>query len=219
MAVTSAIGRMDVFQPELESFATYKARLRLFLDANAVEDGRRVPVMLTVIGPKHYALLHHLVAPDDPASKSLDTLLELLQKHFEPTPLVIAERYKFYRRSQGHDETVAQFVAELHRLATHCKFGTSLQEAIRDRLVCGMKVSLGAQKKLLSIADLTLDKAISVASSYEAIQQEAKEMQGKSVDSSSSEEVLVVNSQVKPSVPVFVVEGQGIALCSVDAGP
>ena len=201
MVTTSTIGQMDAFQPELESFSTYKARLRLFLDANAVEEGRRVPVMLTVIGPKHYALLHHLVAPDDPATKSIDELLELLQKHFEPTPLVIAERFKFYRRTQENEETVAQFVAELRRLATHCNFGGSLHEAIRDRLVCGMKLSLeGAQKKLLSISELTLDKAVQVASSYEAIQQEAKELQRKSTMPSSNEEVLAINSQVKLSV-------------------
>ena len=36
----------------------------------------------------------------------------------------------------------------------------------------------GAQKKLLSISDLTLQKALEVATSFEVIERKAKEMQG-----------------------------------------
>ena len=44
--------------------------------------------------------------------------------------------------------SVAQFVAELRRLATRCDFGEYLTEALRDRLVCGLS-SEPAQRKLL----------------------------------------------------------------------
>ena len=94
--------------------------------------------MLTVIGPKHYALVHTLL---EPTSKSVDELLDALGKYFEPTPIVIAERFYFYKRNQGSEETVSQFMAELRRLATHCNFGSKLEEALRDRLVCGLKAS------------------------------------------------------------------------------
>ena len=123
MATGNTIGRMDEFKPEVESFTTYRARLKLFLEANAIEEERRVPVMLTVIGPKHYALVHTLLAPVEPTSKSVDELLDTLGKYFEPTPIVIAERFYFYKRNQGSEETVSQFMAELRRLATHCNFG------------------------------------------------------------------------------------------------
>ena len=84
MATRNTIGRMDKFKPKVESFTTYRARLKLFLDANAIEEERRVPVMLTVIGPKHYALVHTLLAPVEPTSKSVDELLDTLGKYFEP---------------------------------------------------------------------------------------------------------------------------------------
>ena len=64
-------------------------------------------------------------------------------------------------------------------MATNCKFGDKLGNALGDRLVCGLKSSLeGAQKKLLGTKELMLEKAIEIATSYEAIEKESKEMQG-----------------------------------------
>ena len=34
---------------------------------------------------------------------------------------------------------MAEYVAELRKLATHCCFGDHLEEALRDRLVCGIR--------------------------------------------------------------------------------
>ena len=36
--------------------------------------------------------------------------------------------------------SVRLYLAELRRLTTYCKFGDHLQEALRDRLVCGLRV-------------------------------------------------------------------------------
>jgi len=33
---------------------------------------------------------------------------------------------------------IAEYVAELRSLAAHCDFGDYLEEALRDRLVCGL---------------------------------------------------------------------------------
>ena len=71
---------------------------------------------------------------------------------------MIAERFKFHRRNQHETETVAQFVVELKRLALKCEFRTFSEEALRDRLVCGLK-SVQIQKKLLAERDLTFKKA------------------------------------------------------------
>lgn len=49
-------------------------------------------------------------------------------------------------------------MAKLCQLANKCNFGTHLDEALRDRLVCGLH-NVTAQKKLLAEEDLTLKKA------------------------------------------------------------
>ena len=86
----------------------------------------------------------------------------ILKKHYDPEPIVIAERYHFYRRSQNARESIAEYLASLSRLASRCKFRDFLDEELRDRLVCGMQ-SESTQKVLLSKADLTLEKALEAA--------------------------------------------------------
>ena len=57
-----------------------------------------------------YALLQSLSAPKD---CTYSQLTELLRKHFEPKPLVIVKRHRFYRRSQCSVESVSDYLAEL----------------------------------------------------------------------------------------------------------
>ena len=75
--------------------------------------------------------------------------------HFEPKPLIIAERFTFHCRNQSTSESILEYVAELRRLATHREFGGYREQALRDRFVCGLR-SENIQKRLLSEADLTL---------------------------------------------------------------
>ena len=49
-----------------------------------------------MIGGKTYALLRNLVAPDLPQDKTLPDMIAALQNHFEPKPLVIAQRFHFH---------------------------------------------------------------------------------------------------------------------------
>ena len=55
---------------------------------------------------------------------------------------------------------------ELQHLARTCDFGQFLEEALCDRLVCGLSNS-SIQKKLLSENDLTLQRAIDIAMAAE----------------------------------------------------
>lgn len=82
----------------------------------------------------------------------------MLQAHFAPKPLVIAERFQFHKRNQGEGETVAQYVAVLKRLSEDCEFGGYLEDTLRDRFVCGLKCKT-VQKCLLTEKHLTFQKA------------------------------------------------------------
>lgn len=134
-------------------------------------------VFLSVVGSKNYSLLRNLVAPSLPGSKTFEQLVSALKKHFEPKPLVIAERFHFHKRDQIMGESISEYVAELRRFATHCEYGAHLNEALRDRLVCGIRDG-HTQKKLLTIADLTLAKAMDVAQGEEAAERNSKALKG-----------------------------------------
>ena len=101
----------------------------------------------------------------------------ILKSHFEPKPLLIAERFHFHRRDQAAGETIAEYVAELRRLSTHCDFGDTLNDALRDRLVCGLRYE-SVQKRLLSEPDLTFKRALEIAQSLEAADKNAKALKG-----------------------------------------
>ena len=69
-------------------------------------------------------------------------------------------------------------MAELRRLSTHSSFGPYLNEALRDRLVCGLR-SDNIQKRLLSVKDLTLKVALDTALSMEAADSTASALHGR----------------------------------------
>ena len=81
-----------------------------------------------------------------------------MQKHYDPKPSVIVQRHPFNTQNRLMGETIASYIAELHHLAEHCKFGTTLNAILRDRLVCGMEEPR-IQRRLLAEPDLTFDKA------------------------------------------------------------
>ena len=91
----------------------------------------------------------------------------MLTDHFDSKPLVIAERFHFNQRIQSGGESVSEYVAELKWLAANCDFGQWLEEALRDRLVCGLRNS-NVQCKLLTEPGLTYAKAVEIALGMEA---------------------------------------------------
>ena len=153
------------------------------------------PHLLTVIGARHFSLLKDLFLPEDVKAKSFEQISKVLVEHFEPKPLVIAERFRFYRRTQEEEESVTEFMAHLRRLATHCQFGAFLEEALRDRLVCGLRNHC-IQRRLLSESNLSLQKAVEISTGMEAA-----ELNSKTISTSSvTEEVKQVSSSTSTSV-------------------
>ena len=94
--------------------------------------------------------------------------------------MVITECFHFYQRNQAVRESVAEYLAELRRLATHCEFEDYLSEALRDRLVCSL-CNEGTQNNLLARTDLTLAKAVEVAQSMEEAETNVLQWNGKLV--------------------------------------
>ncbi len=135
------LGKIDHFDEEVEEWPQYVERLQHFFEANDItgEDNKnkRRSVFLTVIGPSPYKLLRNLLAPAKPADKTFEQLAGILQEHYNPKPSEVMQRFRFNSRSRKAGESVADYVADLRRIAEFCNFGASLEVMIRDRLVCG----------------------------------------------------------------------------------
>ena len=177
-AVTALLGQLCAFNPEEETISAYLERTNIFFAANKIEeDKHKVTLFLNVIDAKTYELLRDLLSPAALTTQSFNQLTDALTGHFEPKPLVIAERYYFYQRSQRANESVQEYLAELRKLAQHCAFGGFLNDALRDRFVCGFR-SRAALKHLLAESDLKLENAIQIAQSLEAADVNSKKLLG-----------------------------------------
>ena len=146
--------------------------------ANDVKEDKQVAVFLSVVGASTYGLLRTLLTLDKPSEKSLADLTSALVAHYEPKPMVITQWFHFHRRNQDPTESISEYVAALRKLSTFCDFGDQLDNALRDRLVCGVH-SEALQKVLLSTKDLTFKAAMEKALSMEAADHNTKELHAK----------------------------------------
>ena len=83
----------------------------------------------------------------------------------------------FHQRQQQPGESVAIYLAELRTLVVPCEFGETLDEALCDRLVCGLRKE-SYQKRLLTERKQTLDKALQIAQSMETADVNARALHG-----------------------------------------
>ncbi|MCG8113098.1 MAG: RNase H-like domain-containing protein [Candidatus Thiodiazotropha taylori] len=171
-----SIGNVGEYNEMTETWKSYTERVQQFFLANEIPNDRKVPALLAIMGGKTYGLLRNLTTPEDPATKSYNDIVKLLNDHLSPKPLVIAERFRFHKRDQKEGESLPVYVAELRKLSEHCDFEANLNDALRDRLVCGIR-NENIQKKLLSESDLTLQKAINIATAMETAAKDAVELQ------------------------------------------
>ena len=68
------------------------------------------------------------------------------------------------------------FLAELRHLTEHYEFGATLDQMLRDRLVCGVH-DIRIQRRLLAEPELTLKRALDLALAIEAADKDASEIQ------------------------------------------
>ena len=80
---TLQLGRLEEFQPEEDSIASYLERIQLYFIANDT-DRDKVPVFLSTVGARTYSLLCDLLAPAKLKDQTFQTLAETLKDHFEP---------------------------------------------------------------------------------------------------------------------------------------
>ena len=109
-----------------------------------------------------------------PGSKAYNDLVAIIKGHFNPNPIQIAERFRFHKRNQKEGESVRDFNAAIRKLSEHCGF-TDLSDALKDRLVCGIR-NEQIQKKLLTEKDLNYDTALEMAVAVETASKDAIEM-------------------------------------------
>lgn len=169
------LGRMTEFNPKIDNIRSYFERFENYVDINDVPEEKKLKLFLNVLGAEAYEELKKIVVPHLPSQKTFGEVKQLLEGHFSPAHSIIAERCKFNRRMQHENEGVKDFITELKHLARDCNFGTFLNDALRDRLVAGLRDE-ETQRALFAQADLTFELACKTALEKELAAQQAKQM-------------------------------------------
>ena len=196
-------GSFSEFSSSQETWTAYVERLEQYLAANKVEDAdQQRAILLSVCGPATYRLICSLVSPKKPAEFKFKEITEIVQKHHDPKPSVIVQRYRFNTRHRHVGESVSTYVAELRHLSNHCDFGPSLQQMLRDRLVCGIE-DPKIQRRLLAEPDLTFDKAFELALASESADKNAKDKNAKDLQATKSPQTSLNRMQTRQAKPCY----------------
>jgi len=94
----------------------------------------------------------------------------------EPKLNPVVSHYKFHKRVQGESETVEQFVTDLKFLLRDCSFNEP-DEMIRFRIVFGTNSRKIREKLINEGKELTIDRALGIARTYEMSQSQMKSME------------------------------------------
>eukprot|EP00795_Rhopilema_esculentum_P010053 gene10053-18692_t len=95
----------------------------------------------------------------------------------------MAERFKFYNRKQMPNESIAEYEAELRRLAKTCDFTAStdaaltpLLQSLRDQFVFGLNNEAWQRRSLQEIEVLTITRAVEIMKAAGAAQKDAHQL-------------------------------------------
>lgn len=165
MSSKQVIGRIAEFNEELESFENYSERLNHFFKINGIKEDDKVSYFISVMGPALYTTLKDLIHPVKIGDETADFafIIKALKDHFVPNVNTTYERFIFNKASQKEGESISEYSVRLKKLASTCNFGDFLDEALRDRFLCGLKSSQIQSKLLAEGTKLDFPKALELS--------------------------------------------------------
>lgn len=143
------------------------------------DETTRVMLFQYLIGERGRELCNTLMSDVSTANRTVGRTLEKFDAHCYPKVNETVERYRFFARNQGPNETIDKYVTDLRMLASTCNFGGLQDSLIRDRIVCGMHSSTW-RERLLREDDLTLEKCLKVCRAMEISREHSKTYRGTS---------------------------------------
>ena len=161
-----SVGKIQDFDVKAGNWSAYVERLEMFFVVNKITDDLKLPTLIAIIGEQAYELLSTLASPSKPSSLSYKVAVDLLRAHLQPTPSILAERYRFRQRRQVAGESIADYVADLKKMARYCEFKTNLEENLRDQFVCGLRSDF-IRQRLFAENELNYNKALQLANTLE----------------------------------------------------
>ena len=191
---------MSPFDGLQEDWVEYAERLESYFVANDITDvAKRRAILLNAVGPTTYRLIKTLCLPGKPKDHTFRELVEKVKIHFNRKPSPIIKRYEFNTRKQRPGESVAEYVAALRKIAEHCEYGGTLNDMLRDRLVCGI-ADKRVQNRYLREAKLTYTEARDMALAAETADRGSKRLHVKNGDGGATVPPMSLSGQKEGTI-------------------
>jgi len=78
----------------------------------------------------------NLLLPAEPVEKEFDEIIQVILSHLNHKPLIYCSRIQVLLIKSMGNESVVQYMAELHRLINKRNFRQCLEKTLRERLMC-----------------------------------------------------------------------------------
>ncbi|XP_024892655.1 uncharacterized protein K02A2.6-like, partial [Temnothorax curvispinosus] len=168
---------IEAFNPQNGPWTEWWERLEAAIQIYNVSTENQTAYLLHHLGASAYSVLKNEVMPQKPSEMTYKNLTETLEKFYEPKPLEIAENFKLASRKQQEGESILEYATALKKLSTNCKLGEHTEKTLRNYFVFGLR-NKRTLNRLLETTDLTLEKAIQVATTMELSEKGTKQLQG-----------------------------------------
>lgn len=154
-AAPTMIGSIDVYHVG-KSFGNWVERFEILCALHNVTVDTKRSWFISLSGEEVFDEIKLLFPKQDVNQLSYDDIIKKLKSRFDRTEPALMHRYKFYNRSQGIAESSENFVLAVKLLAENCNFREFKDEAVRDKLILGLRDKV-LQQKLLMEDDVALD--------------------------------------------------------------
>lgn len=202
--------KFDQFHPDKDVWKYYLQRFTLeinLLQLNGTEyDDSRRDLLLRAIGTPTYQVASEHFEPRELTKVSYSELTSFLTQHYTKSVSYVVARCRFGQCMRQEQASVSDFVATLRSLAPDCRFGSSLDERLRDQLFIGLKnpSMLERLSELHSEPTDRFDAVLKSALSFEAAQQQRVALSAfdsTTTNSASANQIHQVQS--KPKKPKY----------------
>ena len=137
--MSSALPRLDLSSGNpVEQWEQWLSTFKIYLTATEVdkkEEKIQIAQLLHYAGPELQKIYHTLQFSTEESDK-LEVVVEKLNKYFKPRENLNFIRYKFFQSKQ-RDLTLEQFITDLKKQASNCKFDKLNDDLIICVLISG----------------------------------------------------------------------------------
>lgn len=163
----------------------FKAQLNIYKIAkkfSEMQENERIANTLLLMGADSVPIYEQFIFDEtkDEAKETLDNVLLMFDKYFEPVKNIIYERVKFNSMVQG-ELPIHQFIIKLQSQADVCDYGDKKNELVRDRIVVGVR-DKRLREYLIDLEDLDLQKCILKSKQFVSHHEQSDRLAGNSTD-------------------------------------